>query len=871
MKNVPLEINMTIPFSCRDRCFKTYKRSPMLECMCDHACMFLGDCCHDYLLECDPRKLDDSAALREQLSVFRRYHRHSSCITEALSGIEALKMVNTCPQTVHSDNEIGSMCSNHSDKRTMSSCVPVESDGILYRNIYCAACHGRPLHQVHTVASFECPSHSISDSHYHLLPFADKIDCGTCNITVKPQFKRYGDACWCRQALPDRSCVIPLHEDECNAYTEVVYDRRRRPYNNKACKSCDSDGKANVARPHHCPCGPRSREPIHTYVKLFDFTTESFQPAHTCTDYHTEGQSDNPCLAKHCQAGFQLHDDKCMSILTAQLCYPPGQNRYNSDFLIANLFRAAIIIHYKADSVTERLFSNPDHIHVQQGAPCKDLPLVYNSLQPQTSTNAIQCVLLHFDSFTFATLTRDLSMRDISKELFPHLDVVHMMLLNHEPLSGISCSGGARLVRMTHLHVLKGGIIRCRSKEFKQIFMSNKDPMAMIYTQFMTEMEMWVLICKPNIEEKNCTSQLMTENLSPMNTCVKYGLTDNNTMENGVIVLNSGKTLKDGEFMRTEYGTILVCAEFYDKLHQIFSYTWSAIVSVSYTISLVCLMATFVIYIRYRELRTLPGLMLMNLIVTLFIAQLLFLLNSWSLFETNPVLCLIMATLQHYFWLASFVWMGCLSQDIFRCFSSACTTVSTYSASKYTKYMLAGWLMPLPFPLTASVLTLTTSSTLAYSTSGPCWMADPQGVLYLFAIPVFIIVASNIMLFIGSVNRLCTLMKNAAYVGRKEDNKLRLIQCIKLSSWMGVSWLFGIIPNIVGIDALWYVFVTTNALQGLHIFFAFGVTGRARVLIKENDDVNMVSATASSTVHSAKVTDRQKVPQKTDYEVKDEL
>ena len=72
-------------------------------------------------------------------------------------------------------------------------------------------------------------------------------------------------------------------------------------------------------------------------------------------------------------------------------------------------------------------------------------------------------------------------------------------------------------------------------------------------------------------------------------------------------------------------------------------------------------------------------------------------------------------------------------------------------------------------------------------------------------------------------------------------------------------WLFGIIPNITGIDALWYVFVTTNALQGLHIFFAFGVTGWARVLIKENYGGSMASATVSSKVHAAKATARKEV------------
>ena len=238
----------------------------------------------------------------------------------------------------------------------------------------------------------------------------------------------------------------------------------------------------------------------------------------------------------------------------------------------------------------------------------------------------------------------------------------------------------------------------------------------------------------------------------------------------------------------------------------------------------------------------------MNLTVALFLAQLLFLLNAWGLFQTHPVLCLIMATAQHHFWLASFAWMACMSLDIFRCLSPACISVSTYTTSKYSKYTLAGWLMPLPFPLSATVLTLTTSSTLVYSKSGSCWMANQQGVLYLFAIPVFTTVALNIFLFIGSVYRLCTLIKNASVAGRKEENKRRLIQCIKLSSWMGVSWLFGVIPNFVGIDALWYVFVTINALQGIHIFFAFGFTGKARILIQGKSHSNKGLVTVSSAV-----------------------
>ena len=853
-KNVSFPIdNRTIPMSCRDRCFKTTKRSSMLECMCDPACMFIGDCCYDYLLECDPRSLNISVALREQFSIFYRFDRHSDCVTLGLSDITPLKMVNTCPKSLHNSSDIESMCTNAPDKSTISSCIPVESGGVLYRNIYCDACHGLPLHQLHPVASYEFifRAHSLQITDNNLLPFFNNINCRECKLTFRSTLiplVRFGDACWCHQALPDRSCNDMLYVEDCNAYSRVVYDKYHQPYNNEMCKTCDNDGEASVSRLSHCEsmCGLTSD--IRDLVQLFDFTSKSSLPIYVCKKYYKKGQSFNPCLLKQCQVAFEAHDDICMSGATAKVCYSPKHNRHKFDYLIANLFRSAIIIQYKAASEKGPLFSERDH---WKSTSCTHLPAMYNSFMLRVWTGSIQCAIVYFDTMVFAKLSGDLSIRDISKGFFPDLDVLHTMLLNHDPLSGISCSSGARFVYMEHMEILKDGVVQGISQESKLVFISNKDPLVMTQRQFAADIRTWAIICKPRVEDNNCSAQMNNENSSSLESCLKYELTGHSRREDGAFLLTSGKVLRGGEFILTKDGTILVCAYLSNQLHEITNYVWFIVVTLSYMISLIGLMTTFIIFLRYRDLRTLPGLMLMNLIVALFVAQLLFLLNAWDLFENDPVLCLIMTTAQHYFWLASFTWMGCMSLDIFRCFSIACTTVNTYSASKYVKYALAGWVMPLPFPLAAIVLTSTTSSSLAYSTSDSCWMANTHGVLYLFAIPVFTTVALNTMLFTGSVYRLYTLLANASFVGRKEDMKHRLIQCIKLSSWMGISWLFGIIPNIVGIDTLWYLFVITNALQGLHIFFAFGVSGRARVLMKDNFNSRMATTTASSRIHNA--------------------
>ena len=302
--------------------------------------------------------------------------------------------------------------------------MPVVSGGVLYRNMYCAACHGLPLHQLepatsYNVACFEGSRHVDSS----LLLFVINFDCNVCQVTMPFKLKsieRYGDACWCHQALPDRFCSNLFFEKECSAYSKVLYDDLRQPYNNQVCMECDNDGVANVSRPDHCKLTGILRVPVFN-VDFFHFTGMSFLPVYKCKEYYNKGRSGNPCLVKRCQHGFEIHDDTCMSIITARVCYPPQQNRHNSDFLIANLFRSAIIIHYKATDVKEAMLYKTNPASLEKSKPCTHLPILYKRLLPQDLIDSIECALLYFDSIAFAKLSVDLSIRDLSKKIISWL------------------------------------------------------------------------------------------------------------------------------------------------------------------------------------------------------------------------------------------------------------------------------------------------------------------------------------------------------------------------------------------------------------------------------------------------------------------
>ena len=790
-------------------------------------------------MECSNEQINLSTGLQQQLDAYHHFADFSHCadLTVGLhiEGIKKILIVNSCPDT--SDDVTSDQCTV---KRTLSSYVPVESQGVLFANMFCAACHGVLFHWLQPVAyhGFECSTTDILSVEKHLLPFVRNIECIEHILKIKPAFnnlQRYGDACSCSEYLPYRRCEDEPYQRECHAYSYVVVDDvSGRPYHNEACRQCDDNGTMLNYKPPWCR-GTVIRND-RPFVKLFDFTgiTSAPEPAE-CRTFYDKGESGNPCLVMRCQDGFEVHYNRCMPMATAAACFPHQQNHHHPDSRIANLFQSAMILHYRQKHPgAKTTLVGANAAILKRGIPCHKLPYLHHLDWPHDVRPGMRCVVINFDSFAFAKLTNELTSKDIAAKLFPTLEVHYTALLNHDPVEGVTCSKGVRLEPMTHLEVVKSGIVTVRSRETKQRFISNKHPLIVLRKTNESTVEIRAVLCRINVDNLNCSEKMRQDAMQPpINVCLKYMLTDKNTTIGNVRVLMSGKQLNPGDFLVSSSGDILMCVDLYKKLHGFKTNDSKLfiVVPVVYTVSLCCLMATFVIYMRYPALRTLPGLMLMNLILALFFAQLLFLLDTLGIFPSESVFCQVMASAQHYFWLASFAWMACMSLDIFHCLNRMSTPVNTFTPSKYLKYVITGWLLPLLIPLITNVLTSTPSSTLGYTTSGPCWLADSRSVLYLFAIPVFTIVCANVILFIGSVCRLCTMVKNASFVGRKKDNKQRLVQCIKLSSWMGISWLFGIAPNYVNMEALWFVFATVNAMQGVHIFISFGITGKARVLV----------------------------------------
>lgn len=91
---------------------------------------------------------------------------------------------------------------------------------------------------------------------------------------------------------------------------------------------------------------------------------------------------------------------------------------------------------------------------------------------------------------------------------------------------------------------------------------------------------------------------------------------------------------------------------------------WTSVITLS--ISLVSMFICLITFALFKELRNIPGWNIINLVLTLIVGQLSFLLGSF--WAGNSVHCFIIAITTHYGFLASFFWMNVIAFDLHRNF-----------------------------------------------------------------------------------------------------------------------------------------------------------------------------------------------------------
>nr|CAD7405595.1 unnamed protein product [Timema cristinae] len=234
-------------------------------------------------------------------------------------------------------------------------------------------------------------------------------------------------------------------------------------------------------------------------------------------------------------------------------------------------------------------------------------------------------------------------------------------------------------------------------------------------------------------------------------------------------------------------------------------------------------------------------------------------------------ICISIAIIIQYSYLAAFCWMNVMSVDIWRTFSSSLN----YSKSSRTffKYSLYAWGTPSIIVMSTVMVDLLELAPfklrphLAASIDGVCWFGSRFGQGIFFTLPGAIILLVNVVLFSITVYKIHQHTRdNYRYIRKKTKEELsatlsrsstefnknltssmssngyhaernlpkhlkngisgsreqaRFYLYLKLFIIMGMTWLFGFVATMLDISLLMYPFLILNGLQGALIFIMF--------------------------------------------------
>lgn len=163
-------------------------------------------------------------------------------------------------------------------------------------------------------------------------------------------------------------------------------------------------------------------------------------------------------------------------------------------------------------------------------------------------------------------------------------------------------------------------------------------------------------------------------------------------------------------------------------------------------ISLLATAVTFLTYFVFEGLRSHVTCCIMNMIASLFMGQLLLLLTGAA--TSNPGGCTIIAFLGHYFWLVTIFWTAILAYDLNRTF--ACSNRKTAGGRPTVRtYAFFSWGGGILIVVPCLVIDLCDCVDLPlwYGDSKVCWIGNGPTSFIVFGAPLGIVLIFNFILF----------------------------------------------------------------------------------------------------------------------------
>ena len=244
-------------------------------------------------------------------------------------------------------------------------------------------------------------------------------------------------------------------------------------------------------------------------------------------------------------------------------------------------------------------------------------------------------------------------------------------------------------------------------------------------------------------------------------------------------------------------------------------------------ISITCSLLTLLSFCLFPTLRTIPGKAIMFLTAYLILAQATFQFNY--LLMDHSIGCIILAVVQHVSWLSCFCWMNVLAYDLSVTMRHATETVSRDGLPGMEIYCAYACGLPIVFVAT-SVTVLQTTDVWPYLSPQACWISSGNTMIFLFAVPVGIMVLLNLAAYSFFICKIIRFRKETERVQYSSNRTKDFILYFRVFSFMGLTWIFGFLGNIPQLVWCKYVFTVSSTLQGTLIFLSFGINAELRKL-----------------------------------------
>ena len=235
-------------------------------------------------------------------------------------------------------------------------------------------------------------------------------------------------------------------------------------------------------------------------------------------------------------------------------------------------------------------------------------------------------------------------------------------------------------------------------------------------------------------------------------------------------------------------------------------------------------------YCSYRELKTLYGKLLLNMVTIVIISDLVLVVgHPISAAIGSQSLCTALAIIIHYVFLVRFFSCSTLFSEAMRTFYSALKVIPTpddtfkRNCQYLSIYLLPAYTLSAAITVICIIFNFTLKGSIGYGFQiSACWMSNDIAISVAFVAPLCLSLIYNIVAFVFCT---CVVIKLTWFTKAKQEAKTQnnvLIQnfrvILALISVSGVSWiLFALIliPGADGKGQVWgrYVFVILNGSQ----------------------------------------------------------